>query len=115
MTTSARKAPIGGARLVAAGILLSRVFGLVRQRATAHFLGSGPADLTGNALDNLLEAGAGDNAIDGGGGRDTVSYSMAAAGVTVSLLNVALSLPASRELARVTVSLPPSPSLPASP
>jgi putative peptidoglycan lipid II flippase len=33
----------GGARLVAAGILLSRVFGLVRQRVTAHFLGSGPA------------------------------------------------------------------------
>jgi putative peptidoglycan lipid II flippase len=30
----------GGARLVAAGILLSRIFGLVRQRATAHFLGS---------------------------------------------------------------------------
>jgi putative peptidoglycan lipid II flippase len=33
----------GGARLVAAGILLSRVFGLVRQRVTAHFLGSGEA------------------------------------------------------------------------
>jgi len=32
-----------GARLVAAGILLSRLFGLVRQRATAHFLGSGDA------------------------------------------------------------------------
>jgi putative peptidoglycan lipid II flippase len=30
----------GGARLVAAGILLSRLFGLVRQRVTAHFLGS---------------------------------------------------------------------------
>lgn len=33
----------GGARLVAAGILLSRIFGLVRQRVTAHFLGSGEA------------------------------------------------------------------------
>jgi putative peptidoglycan lipid II flippase len=33
----------GGARLVAAGILLSRLFGLVRQRATAHFLGNGEA------------------------------------------------------------------------
>lgn len=31
----------GGARLVAAGILLSRIFGLVRQRVTAHFLGTG--------------------------------------------------------------------------
>lgn len=33
----------GGARLVAAGILLSRIFGLVRQRVSAHFLGSGEA------------------------------------------------------------------------
>ena len=33
----------GGARLVAAGILLSRVFGLVRQKVTAHFLGDGHA------------------------------------------------------------------------
>lgn len=32
-----------GASLVAAGILLSRVFGLVRQRVTAHFLGTGLA------------------------------------------------------------------------
>lgn len=34
---------VGGARLIAAGILLSRVFGLVRQRVTAHFLGTGLA------------------------------------------------------------------------
>lgn len=34
---------VGGARLVAAGILLSRIFGLVRQRVSAHFLGSGEA------------------------------------------------------------------------
>ena len=33
----------GGARLVAAGILLSRLFGLVRQRVTAHYLGTGLA------------------------------------------------------------------------
>lgn len=32
-----------GARLVAAGILLSRVFGLVRQKVSAHFLGTGLA------------------------------------------------------------------------
>lgn len=31
----------GGAKLVAAGILLSRIFGLVRQRVTAHYLGTG--------------------------------------------------------------------------
>ena len=40
--TRASKLP-GGARLVAAGILLSRIFGLVRQRVTAHFLGTGLA------------------------------------------------------------------------
>jgi putative peptidoglycan lipid II flippase len=37
----------GGARLVAAGILLSRVFGLVRQRVSAHFLGT---ELAADAL-----------------------------------------------------------------
>lgn len=33
----------GGARLIAAGILLSRIFGLVRQKALAYFLGDGLA------------------------------------------------------------------------
>ena len=48
----------GGARLVAAGILLSRIFGLVRQRVTAHFLGSGVvADALAAAfrIPNLLQ------------------------------------------------------------
>jgi putative peptidoglycan lipid II flippase len=48
----------GGARLVAAGILLSRLFGLVRQRATAHFLGNGEvADALAAAfrIPNLLQ------------------------------------------------------------
>lgn len=48
----------GGARLVAAGILLSRIFGLVRQRVTAHFLGDGDAaDALASAfrIPNLLQ------------------------------------------------------------
>lgn len=48
----------GGARLVAAGILLSRLFGLVRQRVTAHFLGTGlAADALAAAfrIPNLLQ------------------------------------------------------------
>jgi putative peptidoglycan lipid II flippase len=48
----------GGARLVAAGILLSRVFGLVRQRAMAHYLGNGViADALAAAfrIPNLLQ------------------------------------------------------------
>jgi putative peptidoglycan lipid II flippase len=48
----------GGARLVAAGILLSRIFGLVRQRVTAHFLADGDAaDALASAfrIPNLLQ------------------------------------------------------------
>jgi Ca2+-binding RTX toxin-like protein len=43
------------------------------------------ADLTGNALANVLTAGDGDNVLDGGGGNDQVSYASASSGVTVSL------------------------------
>jgi len=46
---------------------------------------SGPANGTGNGLDNTLRAGAGDNVLDGAGGNDTVSYSGAAGGVIASL------------------------------
>jgi Ca2+-binding RTX toxin-like protein len=46
---------------------------------------SGAADLTGNALANRLYAGRGDNVLDGAGGTDRVLYSLATAGVTVSL------------------------------
>ncbi|MEX2181134.1 MAG: murein biosynthesis integral membrane protein MurJ [Gemmatimonadaceae bacterium] len=48
----------GGARFVAAGIVLSRIFGLVRQRVSAHFLGSGlAADALAAAfrIPNLLQ------------------------------------------------------------
>src|SRR5688500_1142988 len=56
--SSAGEAMKGGARLVAAGILLSRIFGLVRQRVTAHFLGDGDAaDALASAfrIPNLLQ------------------------------------------------------------
>ncbi|HRZ10649.1 MAG TPA: lipid II flippase MurJ, partial [Gemmatimonadales bacterium] len=53
------------AAMVAAGILLSRILGLVRQRALAHFLGnSGVADAftaafrIPNLLQNLFGEGA---------------------------------------------------------
>ncbi|MGK6306992.1 calcium-binding protein [Variovorax sp. DT-64] len=42
-------------------------------------------DGTGNALDNTLYAGAGNNVLDGQGGSDYVSYTYANAAVTVSL------------------------------
>ncbi|KPY54976.1 PsmE [Pseudomonas syringae pv. rhaphiolepidis] len=47
--------------------------------------GTGAANATGNALDNLIYAGAGDNVMDGRDGNDTVSYLFATAGVTVAL------------------------------
>lgn len=49
---------MGGARLVAAGILLSRIFGLVRQKVTAFYLGDGDAaDVLASAfrIPNLLQ------------------------------------------------------------
>jgi Ca2+-binding RTX toxin-like protein len=48
-------------------------------------LGSGDFTGTGNALDNNLNSGAGNDVLAGEGGTDTVSYSQAAAGVTVKL------------------------------
>ncbi len=50
----------------------------------------GDGNLTGNALDNFLYAGRGNNILDGGAGRDTVSftYGMAvASGVVASLVD----------------------------
>jgi Ca2+-binding RTX toxin-like protein len=45
----------------------------------------GAANGTGNALDNTLFAGAGNNVLDGREGNDTVSFERALSGVTVSL------------------------------
>ena len=50
-----------------------------------RILSSGIASLTGNALGNLLYAGAGNNVLDGDLGTDAVSYGFATTGVTVSL------------------------------
>lgn len=46
---------------------------------------TGAANGTGNALDNTLFAGAGNNVLDGREGNDTVSFERAASGVTVNL------------------------------
>jgi Ca2+-binding RTX toxin-like protein len=53
-----------------------------------RILATGAANLTGNTLNNVLYAGAGNNVLDGGSGIDTVSYAYGLAGtsgVTVSL------------------------------
>ena len=50
-----------------------------------RILGTGSANLTGNALGNVLTAGAGANVLNGLAGSDTASYATASAGVTVSL------------------------------
>ena len=54
-----------------------------------RILSSGTASLTGNSLANLLYAGAGNNALDGAAGTDTVSYQYATAGVKLSLASTA--------------------------
>ena len=46
---------------------------------------TGAANGTGNALDNTLFAGAGNNVLDGRDGNDTVSFERAQSGVTVNL------------------------------
>jgi Ca2+-binding RTX toxin-like protein len=48
-------------------------------------LATGTASLTGNSLNHQLEAGAGNNVLNGSTGTDTVSYASAASAVTVSL------------------------------
>jgi Ca2+-binding RTX toxin-like protein len=48
-------------------------------------MSAGAASLTGNALNNLLVAGLGNNSLTGAAGTDTVSYAFSAAAVTVSL------------------------------
>ncbi len=53
-----------------------------------RILATGAANLTGNTLNNVLYAGAGNNVLNGGTGTDTVSYAYGLAGttgVTVSL------------------------------
>lgn len=50
-------------------------------------MSAGTAGLTGNSHNNVLYAGAGNNALNGGTGIDTASYAYAGKGVTVSLAN----------------------------
>ena len=50
-----------------------------------RIMATGVADLTGNGLNNTLYAGAGNNALNGSTGNDTVSYLYASAAVVVSL------------------------------
>jgi Ca2+-binding RTX toxin-like protein len=50
-----------------------------------RILAGGSASMTGNGLRNVIHAGAGANAMNGGAGLDTLSYAYAGAGVTVSL------------------------------
>lgn len=69
---------------------IDRVIASVNFTLTAHVeqlrLLNGPLAGHGNALDNLLVAGAGDNLLDGGDGNDTVSYEDALGAVAVALV-----------------------------
>ena len=50
-----------------------------------YLTGSANADVTGNGLNNIIRANAGDNVLNGGAGIDQLSYSIATSGVTISL------------------------------
>ena len=50
-----------------------------------RLLSTGAANGTGNSLNNIIDAGAGNNILNGGAGVDTLSYAYASAAVTVNL------------------------------
>lgn len=50
-----------------------------------RILATGAANLTGNSLNNLLFAAAGNNVLNGGAGIDTVSYTSASTAINVNL------------------------------
>lgn len=47
------------------------------------------ANGSGNSLDNLIVANIGNNVLDGGSGRDTISFELAATGVSASIASTA--------------------------
>jgi Ca2+-binding RTX toxin-like protein len=55
-----------------------------------RILATGAANLTGNTLDNLLYAGAGNNTLNGSTGTDTVSYAYGLSGTTGVTVSLAL-------------------------
>jgi Ca2+-binding RTX toxin-like protein len=55
-----------------------------------RLLATGAASLTGNTLNNLLYAGAGNNSLTGGDGTDTVSYAYGLSGTTGVTVSLAL-------------------------
>jgi Ca2+-binding RTX toxin-like protein len=55
-----------------------------------RILATGAANLTGNTLNNLLYAGAGNNSLTGGDGTDTVSYAYGLSGTTGVTVSLAL-------------------------
>ncbi|MGL4316710.1 MAG: beta strand repeat-containing protein [Pseudomonas sp.] len=54
-----------------------------------RILATGAANLTGNSLNNLLFAAAGNNVLNGGAGIDTVSYTSASTAINVNLASTA--------------------------
>lgn len=63
----------------------SSAFTLGNNVENLRILAGGTANGTGNALNNNLYAGAGNNKLDGGAGSDLVSYSNASSGVAINL------------------------------
>ena len=60
-------------------------YALAANLENLRLISSGNVDGYGNALDNVITAGAGNNTIGGGAGNDTASYALATSAVAVSL------------------------------
>jgi Ca2+-binding RTX toxin-like protein len=82
VVTETNAASTGGIDMVYSSL---NAYTLTANVENGQLLSAGAANMTGNSLNNLLYAGAGDNVLDGGLGVDTVSYLYAASAVTVSL------------------------------
>jgi Ca2+-binding RTX toxin-like protein len=85
-TASARPTPIPPPAASTSSSAMLAAYTLGANVENGRILATGAASLSGNALDNLLYAGTGNNVLDGAGGNDTVSYLYgASSGVNVSL------------------------------
>jgi len=83
VTTEANANPVTGGVDTVYTYLASHT--LASNIENGRIVTAGVANLTGNTLNNLLFAGAGANALNGGSGTDTASYLYASAAITINL------------------------------
>jgi Ca2+-binding RTX toxin-like protein len=83
-----RRAATGGTDTVYSTLA---AYTLTANVENGRILSTTAANLTGNTLNNVLYAGAGNNVLNGGSGTDTVSYAYGLAGTTGVTVSLAVS------------------------